>query len=264
MTINTRIEMTYEYLCVLDFEAVFQENPDDEKNYHMEIIEFPSVLYRLVTVATTALNRSNNRNRNSNRATTTIVHELEKVDEFQRYVRTRRIPTLNDYCIQQTGITQHMVDNGVPFDQVVREHTEWLRSHLNGSEPSEHNVLMVTCGDWDLKTMLPHQLKFETTSETDDADITIGSHLRQWCNVKYVYERFYRKQQKKAKGMLGMLNGLGMQLEGRHHSGIDDCRNIGRIVNEMVKQGCEFAPTGKHDATSGKVRWLRYDPTVAQ
>jgi len=35
--------------------------------------------------------------------------------------------------------------------------------------------------------------------------------------------------------MAGMLNILGMKLDGRHHSGIDDCRNIAKIVVVSVR-----------------------------
>lgn len=34
-----------------------------------------------------------------------------------------------------------------------------------------------------------------------------------------------------------MLNGLGLKLEGRHHRGIDDCRNIGRIYLTLLARG---------------------------
>ena len=34
-----------------------------------------------------------------------------------------------------------------------------------------------------------------------------------------------------------MLNSLGMTFEGREHSGIDDARNIARIVLRMMKDG---------------------------
>ena len=40
--------------------------------------------------------------------------------------------------------------------------------------------------------------------------------------------------------MTSMLEHLGLNLEGRHHSGIDDCKNLGRIVIEMIKRGCRF------------------------
>jgi len=37
--------------------------------------------------------------------------------------------------------------------------------------------------------------------------------------------------------MTDMLEDMKLTLEGKHHSGIDDCKNIGRIVVEMLKQG---------------------------
>jgi hypothetical protein len=38
-------------------------------------------------------------------------------------------------------------------------------------------------------------------------------------------------------GMAGMLESLGLKLEGRHHSGIDDSNNIARIVTKLVGNG---------------------------
>ena len=40
-----------------------------------------------------------------------------------------------------------------------------------------------------------------------------------------------------------MLTTLKMDLEGRHHSGIDDCKNIGRIATRMLEDGWRPALT---------------------
>jgi 3'-5' exoribonuclease 1 len=37
-----------------------------------------------------------------------------------------------------------------------------------------------------------------------------------------------------------MLGHFGMQFEGREHSGIDDTRNITRIVLKMMEEGVKF------------------------
>ena len=37
-----------------------------------------------------------------------------------------------------------------------------------------------------------------------------------------------------------MVQNLGMRFEGRPHSGIDDARNIARILQTMVQDGCEI------------------------
>jgi len=40
--------------------------------------------------------------------------------------------------------------------------------------------------------------------------------------------------------MVEMLEALNCPLEGRHHSGLDDCRNIATIVVELVRR---YGPT---------------------
>ena len=37
--------------------------------------------------------------------------------------------------------------------------------------------------------------------------------------------------------MVGMLQYLKLKLDGRHHSGIDDTRNIAKIMIKMIKDG---------------------------
>ena len=86
--------------------------------------------------------------------------------------------------------------------------------------------LVCTCGDCDLKAMLPQQLKLCGIGE--------GAAVRRWCNVKKCYEKLYGK---KAGGMTRMLESLGMDLDGRHHSGIDDSRNIAKLVIRMLQDG---------------------------
>ena len=41
----------------------------------------------------------------------------------------------------------------------------------------------------------------------------------------------------KAPGMVGMLESVELKLEGKHHSGIDDSKNIARLAIELIKQG---------------------------
>ncbi len=34
-----------------------------------------------------------------------------------------------------------------------------------------------------------------------------------------------------------MLEGLGLEFEGREHSGIDDTRNISKVISQIIKDG---------------------------
>lgn len=42
------------------------------------------------------------------------------------------------------------------------------------------------------------------------------------------------------KGMPHMLNLCGLELEGKHHSGIDDSKNIARVVLKCIEKGYKF------------------------
>eukprot|EP00339_Tiarina_fusa_P029321 CAMPEP_0117080068 /NCGR_PEP_ID=MMETSP0472-20121206/56500_1 /TAXON_ID=693140 ORGANISM="Tiarina fusus, Strain LIS" /NCGR_SAMPLE_ID=MMETSP0472 /ASSEMBLY_ACC=CAM_ASM_000603 /LENGTH=136 /DNA_ID=CAMNT_0004807571 /DNA_START=16 /DNA_END=423 /DNA_ORIENTATION=+ len=123
------MSVEFDYICVLDFEATCNTKQEMNRG-DMEIIEFPSVLLDCKT--------------------------LKVVSEFQKFVKTQKFP-VSQYCTDLTGITQSQIDElGLPFIDVLTQHQEWLQSH---GIPDTKSVMFVTCGDWDLKTMLPQQCR---------------------------------------------------------------------------------------------------------
>ena len=83
------------------------------------------------------------------------------------------------------------------------------------------SVAFLTCGDWDLKTMLPQQLRLAGTQiGLDPSTGALAAPYNRWINVKKSFQRFYGL--KSAKGMDGMLRYANMEFAVRHHSGIDD------------------------------------------
>ena len=127
------------YICVLDFEANCAENM---KELHMdnEIIEFPSVLWKYSC---------------SENATIT------KISEFQMYCKPKNTPNLTPFCTELTKITQDKIDYGVPFPSALKCHELWLRNNIpNFDNVSQSNDVMIfTCGEWDLATMAPKNIK---------------------------------------------------------------------------------------------------------
>merc|ERR1712118_80324 len=92
-----------DYLVVLDFEWTA-----DNKRAMLpisEITQFPSVLVRLDGRSSTI------------------------VSEFNSYVRPTLNPTLTDFSIQLTSITQEMVDSAPTLDQVLPKYIEWLKDN---------------------------------------------------------------------------------------------------------------------------------------
>jgi len=179
----------------MDFEATCERAEWCERRWQHEIIEFPAVL----------LDAGN----------------LEVVDEFRAFVRPTERPRLTAFCTELTSITQAEVDGGELLPVVLGRFSAWLTGH--GLDAAA--VLPVTCGDWDLKTMLPVECGRKWL-EYPDA-------LRRWCNIK---DLFTQATQQSSRGMAGMLRTLGLRLEGHHHSGIDDSRNIARIFQTLLRR----------------------------
>lgn len=133
---------------------------------------------------------------------------------------------ITQFCTDLTTITQSMTDSGISLEKVLELNQEWL--YKNKLEKS----LFVTCGDWDLKIALPINCKF--------LNITYPDYLKKWANIKNIYEETYKR---KAAGMKGMLQELNIPLDGTHHRGIDDCSNIAKIAQQIIKDGGIFQIT---------------------
>ncbi len=196
-------------VVVLDFEATCTETgaPDPQ-----EIIELPSVLVDLSTRAV--------------------------VDAFEAFVRPIRHPTLSAFCTGLTSITQADVDDAPTFPEVFAAHQRWLRGHglRVDTDDAGDEVLFVTCGDWDLATMLPNQL-----AACDPPIVHVPRAYRTWCNLKRPFLGW--RGAHGSTSLPGMLEALGLTFEGRHHRGIDDCRNTARIATELVERGVALEPT---------------------
>ena len=100
------------------------------------------------------------------------------------------------------------------------------------------NVLVVTCGDYDLKRSLVEDPNVDHTS--------LPACYRRWSNLKKAYAT-HTKQKKQPAGMAEMLAALGLELEGHHHSGIDDCRNLANVVRALLRLGWKVGATGQRE-----------------
>ena len=190
-----------DYFLVLDFEATCE---DKKKMKPQEIIEFPVIKVNSKTM------------------------EAESI--FHSYVRPTAIPILTKFCTDLTGITQEMVDGQPTLEEVLKEFDKWML--CNGLLERGVNICFVTCGDWDLRTMLPCQCKH--------FKLSVPHYFRRWVNIKHVYSEVTKQ---KATGMPGMLKGLGLELSGRHHSGIDDSKNIAKILAKLAERHHDIQPT---------------------
>lgn len=151
--------------------------------------------------------------------------------QFHQYVQPRVHRELTAFCTELTGIAQDMVD-GQPFiEDVLKSFDKWMQEN-NLLDPSVKS-LFVTCGDWDLNKMLP--------SQASAFNLHTPGYFNQWLNIKKAYAEVMSSY---PRGMMDMLEGLHIQHQGRHHSGIDDCTNIAEILRQLLLRGYVAKATG--------------------
>ncbi|XP_071130609.1 ERI1 exoribonuclease 2-like [Mytilus edulis] len=201
-------DQTFPYLVVLDFESTCWQ---DGKFRTQEIIEFPAVLLN------------------------TSTGKIES--EFQFYVQPQESPNLSEFCKQLTGITQDQVDNGIPLNLCVRKFVRWLDSlkEKKGvvfTQPSTETekcylATIVTWSDWDLGVCLYNEFRRK--------QIGRPCQLNSWIDLRATYRKFYSR---KPNGLNGALKDLGIDFEGREHSGLHDSRNTAILAYRMIQDGC--------------------------
>lgn len=117
---------------------------------------------------------------------------------------------VSPFCTELTTITQELLDReGVRFEEAI----EQLQ---NDYQPDQYT--WASYGQYDLN-MLKKQCKLR------NLDYPMGSHH---INVKELFSEV-RGMQKKV-GMNGALELLNFPLEGTHHRGVDDAKNIAKIL----------------------------------
>lgn len=133
---------------------------------------------------------------------------LAPIDEFQSFIRPVRHPQLRPFCTQLTSITQRDVDGAPLFPEVMIKLGEFLRGR---------DALFCSWGAYD-RRQLDQDARFHKIS------LPLGD---QHFNIK---QGFADQLHDRPVGMAGALRRVGLTLKGTHHRGIDDARNIARML----------------------------------
>jgi 3'-5' exoribonuclease 1 len=132
------------------------------------------------------------------------------VSEFSSFIKPLKHPVLSDFCKSLTSIKQEDVDSAPYFNEVVEEFKNWIGY---GSK----QYVLCSWGFYDKK-------QFESDCRNFGLD---ESWLARHISLKHQHGQFRKLQ--RAIGMKNALEFEGLKLDGTHHRGIDDARNIGKI-----------------------------------
>lgn len=132
------------------------------------------------------------------------------VDEFCTFIKPVRYPKLTLFCTDLTSIKQGDVDKAPEYSEAITLFKDWLYKYSD--------FLFCSWGDYD-KSQLEQDSRFH------GLPFPIGApHL----NIKV---RFSQNQGLKKKfGMAQALSLCKLELDGVHHRGIDDARNMARLA----------------------------------
>ncbi|CAE7055072.1 unnamed protein product [Rhizoctonia solani] len=210
-----------EYLLAFDVEATCVQGTDF--NWPNEIIEWPVVLMKW-----------------SDRDGEGRARTLQVVDEFRSYVKPVWRPKLSDFCTSLTGITQASIDTAPQFKTLLRRFQAFLAKHdlvdARTGKPTKR-FAFCTDGPFDVrdfcvKTAYINKLPMPEWLRQDVVDVRriVNSYISRTESGKKYISRMH------SLNMVAQLHALGLQFEGRQHCGMDDTRNVARILVELGKR----------------------------
>ncbi|WP_013320295.1 3'-5' exonuclease [Gloeothece verrucosa] len=136
--------------------------------------------------------------------------DLTIVAEFQTFIKPVRYPILTNFCKSLTSITQTQVDQAPSYPEAAILLKKWLSNYSN--------AVFGSWGDYDRHQFLQdskfHQVPFPIAYP----------HV----NLKQLFSE--RQGLPKRYGMKEALELAGLTLSGTHHRGIDDARNIAKLL----------------------------------
>jgi 3'-5' exoribonuclease 1 len=147
-----------------------------------------------------------------------LVHgqDFRLLAEFQSFVRPIRHRQLTAFCQRLTSISQENVDTAPLFPEVVTGFKGWLYG--------QGATVFCSWGDYD-RNQIQRDCQLHGIAYPMP-----GRHV----NLKRMFSE--ARGIKKKLGMGQALREVGLQLIGTHHRGIDDARNIARLLPYAISR----------------------------
>ena len=134
----------------------------------------------------------------------------QPVDEFQAFVRPMVHANLTSFCKTLTGIAQQDVDDAKLFPEVLNALVGWAVEYPD--------YVFCSWGDYD-------RIQFQRDCQRHAMQYPFAN---QHINLKKQFASVVSGHGN--MGVLAALESVGLSFVGDHHRGIDDARNISRLI----------------------------------
>ena len=145
-------------------------------------------------------------------------HYLEPVNEFDVFVKPVKHPILSDFCKQLTSISQEEVNKGLSLHEAMES---FRKEMFNDSA-----TLFGSWGKYDFNFII---------EQCKDKGIACPFDTQKVINLKSLVATI-KGWKKRGRGIGRTLEDLNMEFDGTPHRGIDDVRNIRRILLKVKDQ----------------------------
>ncbi len=158
--------------------------------------------------------------------------KLEIIDEFQAFVRPVLHPTITYFCEELTSIKQADVDTAGTFNEVAVDFNYWCNDY------GKSEYYLCSWGFYDKKMLVADSKRWGLKYGWVDRNHISIKHQHgemlykdevQRLEVSGMISTTRTKQLKKGVGMAKALEMCNLKLDGTHHRGIDDARNIAKV-----------------------------------
>jgi inhibitor of KinA sporulation pathway (predicted exonuclease) len=138
-----------------------------------------------------------------------INDQQETIDEFNAFIKPKLHPELSDFCTELTTIEQSDIDQADSFEAVITDFWNWI--------DIDEDYVLCSWGFYD-------RSQFKKDCELNKVET---AWLKPHISLKHQYAEI--KNLRRPMGMGGALKKERIPLEGTHHRGIDDAKNISKI-----------------------------------
>ncbi len=113
------------------------------------------------------------------------------------------------------------MDSAPEFLTVVKTFEKWLEKHSAFSEETgEKDFIFATDGPWDIRDFVQTQYEI--------LDQPMPGYFKEYIDIRNTFKKTVLKKRsvdkRRHNNLEGMLRILGLEFQGRPHSGIDDSR----------------------------------------
>lgn len=142
-----------------------------------------------------------------------------ELDDFTVFLKPEIHKTLTNFCTDLTKITQEMVDKAPDLPEAYKKYEDWARSYQVN--------YFASWGGYDYR-------QFVRSLKKHDMEFMFQKH--ECLNLKELYAKNKPLKKKRGIGLVGALRNEGMTFMGTSHRGIDDAKNMSRLLNICIEK----------------------------